>query len=73
MLAEDVGRLYPSTKVLLISGLPFDMLTERGLISPEVFAGGRVHYKQKPFSNQELLAEVDRILKTKVRLANATS
>ena len=70
-LAKDANRFYHSSKVLLISGLPFDMLEDRRFLSPDILVGGRVFYKQKPFSNQELLTEVDLILNTKVRVADA--
>jgi len=70
-LVADVEWLYPGSKVLLMSGLPMDMLEDRGLLSPEILAGGRVFYRQKPFSPQELVAEVDRILRMETRLTNA--
>jgi DNA-binding NtrC family response regulator len=70
-LAEDANRSCHSSKVLLISGLPLDMLEDLNFLSPNVFLGGRAFYKQKPFSNGELLTEVDRILNTKARRADA--
>jgi len=70
-LAEDANRLCFSSKVLLISGLPFDMLEDRSFLTADILLSGRVFYRQKPFSQGELMSEVDRILNTKVRLADA--
>ena len=61
-LVAHAMRLYPTAKVLLMSGLPLDILTARGLLPPDIVTGGRVYFRQKPFSFPELMDEVSSIL-----------
>ena len=70
-LVAHVMRLCPSAKVLLISGLPLDILTARGLLPPHIVAGGQVNFRQKPFNLPELIEAVNCILAPHVALAGS--
>jgi DNA-binding NtrC family response regulator len=66
---ESCGRLLecamqrsPATEILLISGLPPDYLIGQNLLPAATLAGPNVSYRQKPFTRNELLGDVKRIL-----------
>lgn len=55
-LAEEIRERTPSLRVIFMSGYPGDALARRGIDTADV------RFIQKPFSAEELLAEVDDVL-----------
>ena len=52
----------PSMRVLYISGFSLSELMRRGLLHPEEMIAGQVEFLPKPFSPQEFLGTVEKLL-----------
>jgi DNA-binding response OmpR family regulator len=55
-LADELGRRFPTMKVLFISGYPGNAVEERGILEPGS------HFLQKPFNSETLLRRVRELL-----------
>ena len=51
-LAEKLKNLYPTLRVLFMSGYTADVIAHRGTLDPGV------NFIQKPFSNQDIAMKV---------------
>jgi PAS domain S-box-containing protein len=56
-LARQITAFYPKLKILFMSGYTFDVIAKQGNLD------ANAHFIQKPFTNTELTAKVDEILK----------
>jgi two-component system sensor histidine kinase EvgS len=55
-LAGKLQSLFPSLKILFMSGYTADVIAHNGVINPEV------HFIQKPFSMRDLATKVRKVL-----------
>ncbi len=63
-IARSVADLHPEMKTIFMSGYPFDILVDRGLLTPEMLESGKMFYLQKPFRPAELVQVINRIVDT---------
>ena len=61
-VAQKIRPHQPSMRLLYISGFSMNELKRRGLLSAADMAPGSVEFLQKPFSPQEFLHNVERLL-----------
>src|SRR5579859_5820501 len=55
-LAEELRKSRPQIRTLFISGYPKEILSQKGILNPGI------HLLQKPFSSEEMLREVRKVL-----------
>ncbi len=58
-LAEELSRSRPKMKVMFMSGYPREILSEEGAIDPSI------HLLRKPFTSEELVQEIRKVLDEK--------
>ncbi|HUO56950.1 MAG TPA: PAS domain S-box protein, partial [bacterium] len=58
-LADEIRKSRPKTKVLFISGYPREVLSQQGIMAPDI------HLLQKPFEIEDLAREIRKVLDAK--------
>ncbi len=61
-VARRVRQLQPDMRLLYISGFSLPELQRRGLLSSQQISPGAVEFLQKPFSSEQFLDQVNRLL-----------
>jgi DNA-binding NtrC family response regulator len=61
-VARKVRQLQPDMRLLYISGFSLPELQRRGLLSSQQMLPGAVEFLQKPFSSEQFLDQVNRLL-----------
>jgi CheY-like chemotaxis protein len=59
---RQLRQLRPAMAILFVSGYPLDQLENRGLVENVNLPGERTDFLQKPFSAQNLLRTVHRLI-----------
>lgn len=70
-VALHLGELSPRMSTIFTSGYSLDILTERGLLTPETLRAERTCYLPKPFRPKELLQLVESVLSAPPAVATA--
>ena len=60
-VAARIRGICPRTATLFTSGFPFDVLCERGLLTPQILQHGDTGYIQKPFPLRDLNIAINRL------------
>ncbi|HVW07107.1 MAG TPA: response regulator [Bryobacteraceae bacterium] len=61
-VARKVKQLQPDMRLLYISGFSLPELQRRGLLSSQQMSPGAVEFLQKPFSSEQFLNHVNKLL-----------
>ena len=61
-VVRRIKRSHPLARLLFISGFNVSELHKRGLLSPKDLAEGSAEFLQKPFSSEEFIARVNKLL-----------